>query len=43
MDRTDLKHAEAPRNLVTNSLECSVSNFVCVLLIHFHVFMMNFC
>ena len=26
-----------------NSLECSISTFVCVILINFHVFMMNFC
>ena len=26
-----------------NSLECSISTFVCVILINFHVFMMKFC
>ena len=47
-DRTDLKHAEAPRNLATKRKEThrihlsvySISTFVCV---NFHVFMMIFC
>ena len=50
MDRTDLKHADRSSKELgykekedsQNSLECSISTFVCVILMNFHVFMMYF-